>query len=72
MAMGGPAYHVLNRAVRRDHMFDKDADFAAFERVLVEAWERTATRLLAYCVMPNDWHPVLWPRTHGALSAFVR
>ena len=28
-------------------------------------------RLLAYCVMPNHWHLVLWPREDGDLSTFV-
>ena len=28
-------------------------------------------RLLSYCVMPNHWHLVLWPRRDNELSAFV-
>jgi len=46
-------------------------DYEAFERVLEEAVERTQTRLLAYCVMPNHWHLVVWPREDGELSRFV-
>ena len=33
-------------------------DYAAFEKVLLEAVERTETRLLAYCLLPNHWHLV--------------
>ena len=33
------------------------------ERVLEEALERTRTRLLAYCIMPNHWHLIVWPRS---------
>src|SRR5262249_8247 len=29
-------------------------------------------RLLAYCVMPNHWHLVLWPHHDGDLSEFLR
>ena len=29
-------------------------------------------RLLAYCVMPNHWHMVLWPRRDGDLSRFMQ
>ena len=29
-------------------------------------------RLLAWCVMPNHWHLVLWPRADGDLGRFVR
>ena len=28
-------------------------------------------RLLAYCVMPNHWHLVVWPRQDGDLSRFM-
>ena len=70
--MGGLAYHVLNRGVGRSKLFRKDADYEAFERILAEAWERTRTRTLCYCVMPSHWHLVLWPRADGELSEFMR
>ena len=65
-------YHVLNRAVARLALFEKDADYEAFERVLAEALDKHPTRLLGYLVMPNHWHLVLWPRAHGELTDFVR
>ena len=68
---GGLIYHVLNRANARMTIFAADEDYAAFERVLAEAVERTGTRLLAYSVMPNHWHLVVWPREDGELSRFV-
>ena len=70
-AAGGLVYHVLNRANARMTLFRKDADYEAFENVLAEAVERSGTRLLAYCVMPNHWHLVVWPRKDGELSRFV-
>src|SRR6188472_674637 len=70
-AEGGYVYHVLNRANARMTIFDDDGDYEAFETVLVEAVERTKTRLLAYCVMPNHWHLLVWPRKDGELSRFV-
>lgn len=70
-AEGGYVYHVLNRANARMTIFETDDDYAAFESVLVEAVERTNTRLLAYCLMPNHWHLLVWPREDGELSRFV-
>jgi putative transposase len=70
-AEGGYVYHALNRANARMTIFESDADYAAFETVLIEAVERTETRLLAYCLMPNHWHLVVWPRKDGELSRFV-
>jgi putative transposase len=70
-ADGGLVYHVLNRANGRRTIFAKDEDYEAFEQALQQAVERTGTRLLAYCVMPNHWHLVVWPRDDGELSRFV-
>ena len=71
LADGGLIYHVLNRANTRMTIFEKDEDYEAFERVLHETVERTATRLVAYCVMPNHWQLVVWPRVDGELSPFT-
>jgi len=70
-ATGGLIYHVLNRANARMTIFENDADFEAFETVLSEAVERTKMRLLSYCVMPNHWHLVVWPKKDGQLSEFT-
>ena len=70
-ADGGLIYHVLNRANARMTIFEKEGDYEAFERVLLEAVERTKTRLLAYCLMPNHWHLVVWPEKDGELSRFI-
>ena len=71
VALGGYVYHVLNRANGRLPIFHKDADYAAFERILGEALEHVpGVRLLAYCLLPNHWHLVVWPRRDGELSDF--
>ena len=61
----------MNRANARMTIFKNDGDYEAFEKVLAEAVERTGTRLLAYCVMRNHWHLVVWPCQDGELSEFV-
>jgi putative transposase len=66
---GGFVYHVLNRA--RMRVFGKSKDYEAFEGILADAVQRVKMRLLAYCVMPNHWHLVVWPREDGDLSRFV-
>ena len=71
-APGGLVYHVLNRANGRLRLFKKPEDYLAFERVLLLAHQRTPIRVLSWCLMPNHWHMVLWPREDGELSAFLR
>ena len=53
ISTGGLAHHILNRRVGRLALFDKPADYMAFEKVLNEAHERTGIRIAAYCLMPN-------------------
>ena len=68
---GDTVYHVLNRANARMTLFEHDGDYLAFQRVLAQACDRVGMRLLAYCVMPNHWHLVVWPRGDGDLSRFM-
>jgi putative transposase len=69
---GGYVYHALNRGVARRPLFKKDRDYEAFLGVLDEALARHPIRVLAYCLMPNHWHFVLWPRRDGDMTAFLR
>lgn len=64
-------FHVLNRANARATIFGKPEDYAAVDRVLGEALDHVDMRVLAYCLMPNHWHFVLWPRRDGDLSKFM-
>ena len=70
-AAGGIIYHVLNRANGRQVMFESPQDYQLWESVLLEAREHVPVRILSYCVMPNHWHLVLWPRRDGELSQFM-
>ena len=56
----------------RPAILDSDADYASFERFLRQAVARFDMRLLAYCLMPNHFHLLLWPREDGDVSAFMR
>jgi putative transposase len=71
---GNIAYHLLNRAAARAKIFHSSADYAAFERTLEQAHDRYPLRILAYVLMPNHFHLVLWPNRDQAelLSHFMR
>ncbi|HEV3084810.1 MAG TPA: transposase, partial [Gemmataceae bacterium] len=53
-------------------LFLKDGDFEAFERILAQTLETRPMRILAYCLLSNHWHLVLWPEHDGDLSEFLR
>ena len=69
--VGNNIYHVINRANARVQIFDNDEDYKIFESILEEAVERFGMRLLAYCIMPNHFHLVLYPKKDGDLSRFM-
>ena len=70
--VGGLVYHVLNRANARAPLFDDETDYRRFALLIAEERAGTGMRLLAWCLMPNHWHLVLWPRADGELGRFVR
>ena len=72
VAPGGMVFHVLNRAIARVRIFEKDEDFAAFERTLAETLRQRPMRICSYCLMPNHWHFLLWPERDGQLAAFMQ
>lgn len=70
-SVGNMVYHVLNRANGRMKIFKKDKDYLAFVSVLAEAKKNYPMRILAYCLMPNHWHLVLYPHGDGDLTQFM-
>jgi len=64
-------YHVLNRANGRLPIFESDKDYLQFESILTDAVDFFDMRLLSYCLMPNHWHLVLYPRKDGDLARFM-
>jgi putative transposase len=70
--IGGEIYHVINRANARLPIFFKEKDYQLFESILLEAVIKYDMRLLAYCVMPNHFHLVLYPQKDGDLQKFMQ
>jgi len=71
-SVGGLCYHVLNRGNARAEVFHDPADYRAFIELLGEAGTRVPMRVLGFCLMPNHFHLVLWPRAEGDLSRYLQ
>ncbi len=69
--IGNYVYHVINRANARVQIFDADDDYAQFESILQDAVQKFSMRLLAYCIMPNHWHLVFYPKHDGDMGLFM-
>jgi putative transposase len=64
-------HHAVNRGNRKTAIFHKPGDYKAFLRVLAQAKAKFPMRILAFCLMRNHWHLVLWPDRSVAISAFM-
>lgn len=62
----------MNRANAGALLFDDAGDYLHFVGLMAEEQEDVGMRLLAWCLMPNHWHLVLWPEADGDLGRFVR
>ena len=72
VAVGDTLYHVINRSNGRVRIFDSDDEYKHFESILEEGKEFIGMRLLAYCIMPNHWHLVLYPRSDTDMGTFMQ
>lgn len=64
-------FHVLNRGVRKLPLFDRSGDYQDFLNLVSDAQRRQPMRFLSYCLMPNHFHFVVWPKADGDLSRFM-
>ena len=72
VSVGNIVYHVINRTNGRVCLFKEDKDYKHFESLLKEARDLTDMRILSYCLMPNHFHLVLYPKKDNDLSEFMR
>src|SRR5262249_53943908 len=63
--------HIVNRGVEKRRLFDRPRDYDEFLEFIDLALQRVPTRLLAYVLMPNHWHFVLWPTSCTEMSQFL-
>ena len=70
-SVGGYCYHVINRGNRKSTVFHDVSDHLRFLTLMKRANERIPIRLLAWCLMANHFHLVLWPRHDGDMSRWM-
>lgn len=65
-------YHVLNRGNGRATVFHGDDDYRRFLDLLAEGRLRSPMRIVGYCLMPNHFHLLLWPRVDDVLGPWMQ
>ena len=68
VAIPGAIFHVINRGSRKGRLFETEADYLTFERLLRQTIDRFDVSVFAYCLMPNHWHLVASPAPEATLS----
>ena len=68
----GIPQHVVNRGNQRATIFSDAADYLGFLAAMAKAAEQTTVRLMAYCLMPNHWHLVVWPVRGVEVSTYMQ
>lgn len=68
----GYDYHVINHGIGRATVFHKPQDYDAFLSLLVDSNKRHRMKLVAFCLMPIDFHFVVEPAHQTALSQFMQ
>jgi len=71
-SLGDMVYHVLNRGKGLAQIFHTGEDYQYFVDLMGLACQREPVRVLAYCLMPNHFHLVLWPAKDGGLSHWMQ
>ena len=69
--VAGVVYHVVNRARDGVTLFESARAYADFVDLVEETLILHPIRILAFCLMPNHWHFVLWPETAPAVRHFI-
>jgi putative transposase len=70
IAPAGTVLHLVNRGNDRKVLFPTATEYEAFLTLLAETKRQCPLRILAYCLMPNHWHLVVWPAPGQQVVAF--
>jgi putative transposase len=68
----GVPQHIVNRGNRKTRIFWQPADYLGFIGAMAAAAEGTVVRLVAFCLLPNHWHLVLWPYKGAEISTYMQ
>lgn len=66
------ALHIVNRGNDRRALFGSDGEYARFLVLIRRAAQDYPIQILAYVLMPNHWHLVVWPEEPQHVSRFLQ
>jgi putative transposase len=70
--IAGHYYHIYNRGVERRNIFVSDENYFFLLRRMKEYLPAYPVALIAYCLMPNHYHLLLYAEQDGAPGHFLQ
>jgi putative transposase len=64
----GNYYHVYNRGSRKGRIFFSQENYHYLLRLLASNTTKYSTAVIAYCLMPNHYHVLLFQQKGGSIS----
>ncbi|MEW5799773.1 MAG: transposase [Bacteroidota bacterium] len=65
-------FHVYNRGVERKEIFFSERNYQYFVRRMTDSLNLTEIEIVAYCLMPNHFHLLLYQKEPERISKFMR
>jgi REP element-mobilizing transposase RayT len=72
MHLANHYYHVYNRGCNREHIFANDDNYRFLLQRAKSFLPDYPMRIIAYCLMPNHYHFLLYPLEDRILSRFIQ
>jgi putative transposase len=72
VSVGNMLYHIINRSNGKVKLFHTDDDYKHFEKLLQDGKDMVDIQIVGYCIMPNHWHLVLYPKRDGDMGEYMR
>ena len=72
VSVGNMLYHVINRSNARAKIFHTEDDYKHFEKLLQDGKDMVDMRIVGYCIMPNHFHLILYPKRDGDMGEYMR
>ncbi len=65
-------YHVYNRGCNRENIFSVEGNYFFLVQRMKSLISDYSIKMIAYCLMPNHYHFLLYPQEEGELSRFIQ
>jgi putative transposase len=66
--LDGNYYHVFNRGSRKGNIFFSEENYSYLLRLIKANAKKYSTSIVAYCLMPNHYHLLLFQQEGGSIS----